>query len=117
MDAMPGYCGLRCSSCPIHLATLESDDEGRRSMRGEIARICRERYGLAIEVDDVGDCDGCQSQRLFVTCAGCGIRKCAREKGLASCAFCDQFACEALQAMFAGDPEARGRLERLRNSR
>jgi hypothetical protein len=114
MDRMLGYCGLDCSCCPIHLATLEADPRKQFSMRTDIARICRERYGLSLEAKDVGDCDGCRSENLFVTCSSCQIRQCVRGKHIASCAFCEEYACERLHVIFLEDPVARDRLETIR---
>ncbi|RPH36279.1 DUF3795 domain-containing protein [bacterium] len=116
MDAMLGYCGLDCNGCPIHLATLGNEDEKKRAMKIDIARLLKERYGLTMEADDIGDCDGCRSERLFATCAACEIRRCARVKELNSCADCAQFACEMLRKIFLEDTAARARLEALRIS-
>jgi len=115
MELMVGYCGLDCAGCLIHQATLERDEQKRYAMRSDVARICRERYGLSVETDDVGDCDGCRSETLFVTCSKCEIRKCATGKNLVSCAFCGQYACHLLQQIFIEDSGARGRLDKLRN--
>jgi hypothetical protein len=115
MDPMLAYCGLDCSGCPIYLATLERDVAKKATMRSHIARLLKERYSLNLEAENVGDCDGCRSNRLFVTCAACEIRRCAREKDLASCAFCDRFACENLLKIFLEDSAARQRLEKLQN--
>jgi hypothetical protein len=111
---MIAYCGLDCGECPIHKATLESDLTEKRRMRSEIARMCREKYGLPLVEEDVGNCEGCQSTRLFVTCSVCGIRKCAQRRNLDSCARCGEFACLRLRQIFREDPAARTRLEALR---
>ena len=41
------------------------------------------------------NCDGCQSEspRLFSYCSTCEIRKCAREKKVATCAACPEYSC------------------------
>lgn len=116
MDPMIGYCGLDCRGCPIHVATVESNEMKRCEIRADVARFCRERYGLPYEAGDINDCDGCHSERLFVSCARCEIRKCAAERSLTSCAYCDQYACERLQSMFLEDPAAHRRLEVLRGA-
>ncbi len=116
MATLLGYCGLDCAGCPIYLAKVESDETRKQQMRSEIARVCNERYGLSLSAHEINDCDGCQSDRLFVTCAQCEIRKCAFEKRLKSCAFCDSYACERLLKMFSEEPAAREALERLRGS-
>lgn len=115
MDAMIAYCGLACEPCPIHLATLEQDKFKQQAMRAEIAKICTEQYGMNLRAQDITDCDGCRkSARLFSGCARCEIRKCAIERKLESCAFCDEYACEKLLRHFKADPSARTRLEKIR---
>jgi len=115
MDAMLAYCGLTCDTCPIHLATLEQDDRKQQLMRATIAKACVEQYGMNLRVQDITDCDGCRAgTRLFDGCAKCEIRKCAMGRGLESCAFCDDYACEKLLKHFEADPSARTRLEELR---
>lgn len=116
METLLGCCGLDCHGCPIHLATLESDEAKKHEMRSEIARICNECYGLALAAHDVNDCDGCRSSRLFVRCAQCDIRSCATERDLESCAFCDRYPCERLAKMLDEEPAARQGLEKLRES-
>jgi hypothetical protein len=112
-----GYCGLVCAGCPIYWATLEKDEGKKAKMRNAVARMCRERYGMPLNPEDVTDCDGCRAQtgRLFSKCVNCEIRKCARLKKIESCAFCGEYACERLNKFFETDPEARTRLEMIRN--
>lgn len=86
-------------------------------MRADIARLCNERYGTKYEAKDITDCDGCRAEggRLFFGSQSCAIRKCARQKGLATCAQCAEYACEKLAAFFDSDPEAKTRLDEERN--
>jgi hypothetical protein len=111
------YCGLVCHTCPIYLATREEDGEKRARMRAEIAELCREQYGMAYEPEDITDCDGCRTEggRLFSACNDCAIRKCARQKELESCACCDAYVCEKLEAFFATEPAARTRLDGIKS--
>ena len=117
MNTMLAYCGLDCTHCPIHLATLEQDPSKQRTMRADIARLCAEQYGMNLLAQDVTDCDGCRAQtgRLFSGCAKCEIRRCAIGKNLVSCAICSDYACEKLQKHFETDPTARTRLEAMRS--
>lgn len=117
MDTMIAYCGLDCSGCGIHLATLEPDPLKKQSMRRDIARICSTDYGMHLHPQDVADCDGCRSQpeRMFAGCAKCEIRKCAIDRKLTSCAFCADYACGKLLKHFETDPPARTRLDALRS--
>ena len=116
MESMIAYCGLACDTCPIYLATLEEDIPRKLAMRKSIAGQCSEHYGMTLEAVDISDCDGCRANtgRLFSGCLNCEIRKCAREKGYASCAYCSHYACEQLVQHFLLDPGARTRLENLR---
>jgi hypothetical protein len=117
MDTMIAYCGLSCQSCPIHLATLEQDSSKQQTMRAEIARMCKEQYGMNVTIQDITDCDGCRAQtgRLFSGCAKCEIRACAIGKALTSCAYCSDYSCEKLLKHFQTDPTARTRLETMRS--
>ncbi len=87
-------------------------------MRVEIAKLCSEKYGMNLRLSDITDCDGCHltAGRLFSGCAKCEIRKCAIERRLDSCAFCDEYACDRLETFFSSEPDARARLEALRTS-
>ena len=85
-------------------------------MRETIAQMCREQYGMDLQLQDITDCDGCRSgtDRLFFGCANCEIRVCAIDKKLTSCAFCADYACEKLLKHFKSDPSAQDRLDKLR---
>jgi hypothetical protein len=118
MTEIIAYCGLICSTCSIYLATRQEDKEEQARMRAEIARLCKEQYGMNYAPEDITDCDGCptEGERLFSACNHCLIRKCAREKGLENCAHCTEYACEKLAAFFATEPAARTRLDKIRSS-
>ncbi len=118
MDGSITYCGLVCRTCPIYLATREENTKEQELMRAHIARVCNERYGIKYEPEDITDCDGCRTEggRLFPGSRNCSIRKCARQKGLENCAHCTDYICEKLEAFFKTDPDAKTRLDELRNS-
>ena len=118
MNLLIAYCGLDCSTCPLHLATLETDRSRQLEMRTDIARLCSEHYKMEIKPEDINDCDGCRTGtgRLFIGCAQCGIRECAIKTSLESCAFCADYACEMLKAHWKLDPVAQDRLEKARKA-
>lgn len=118
MNTMLGYCGLTCEGCPIHMATVETDELKRSQMRITIARLCRDKYGMNLQPGEIDDCDGCRSEsgRLFSSCRGCEIRGCARGKSLESCAYCPDYACDRLRKLFVEDSDAEARLEVLRST-
>jgi hypothetical protein len=110
------YCGLDCQTCPIYLATRQADKQMQVNMRVEIARLCKQQYGMDLTLEDIHDCDGCRTEagRLFSQCRTCPIRICAREKHLENCAWCTEYACAKLETFFRTDPMARTRLEAIR---
>jgi hypothetical protein len=118
VSEMMAYCGLVCQTCPIYLATREENKEEQARRRVEIARLCKEHYGMNYEPADITDCDGCRMEggRLFSGSKECAIRKCARQKGLENCAHCTDYVCGKLEAFFAADPPAKARLDQVRSS-
>lgn len=118
IDKLLAYCGLTCSSCPIYLATRETDKEKQARMRIEIAKFINEHYGMAIKPEDINDCDGCRilSDKLYSGCNQCEIRKCAQDRGCLTCAHCSEYPCDKLQTLFNSEPSAKVRLDELRKS-
>ncbi len=117
MEDSLSYCGLICDKCAIYLATREKDEEKKHEMRVEIARQIKEHYGEEYKPEDVTDCDGCKSEngRLFSGCSKCKIRKCAQDKDIENCAYCDEYPCEELEKIFTTDPDARKRLDKIKS--
>lgn len=113
---MTAFCGLVCESCPIHLATLETDISKQAKMRVLIAEELSKIYKTIPKPEIITDCDGCKVSkgRLFTGCTDCEIRKCAILKNLMNCAYCDDYACDKLKKHFAIDPGAQERLEEIR---
>jgi hypothetical protein len=118
MDEITAYCGLVCNTCPIYLATRESDPKKKRQMRVEIAQKINELYKEKMRAEDVTDCDGCMIEdgRLFSGCHKCEIRKCARGKVIENCAYCDEYPCKQLKKFFDSEPDAKARLDMIRNT-
>lgn len=118
MDEIFAYCGLDCHICPIYLATREENKEKQEKKRKIIVRLIKKHYGLKLNLEDITDCDGCTADtgRLFSQCKDCTIRKCAREKRIESCAYCMDYICKALEEFFAKEPDAKKRLEEMRDA-
>ncbi len=108
---MIAACGITCCDCPAYIATQKNDD----ALRAETAKKWSEMFKADIKPADI-NCDGCptDSSRLFNYCASCEIRKCAREKKVATCAACPEYSCKKLDDFLAQVPEARAMLEELR---
>jgi hypothetical protein len=71
MEKLIAYCGGRCDTCAILLATREADDAKKHEMsKTEGGRLLNNK---------------------------CPVRKCAVEKGVETCAHCSEYACEKLR--------------------
>lgn len=118
MNKMIAYCGLDCNTCPIYLVTREKNKEKQKEKRKEIVNLIKEHYGLDFRLGDITDCDGCMGEtgRLFSACKDCPIRKCARKKRIESCAYCNEYICETLEEFFKKEPDARVRLNKMRDA-
>lgn len=115
---MIAYCGLDCQSCPIYLVTREQDKKKQKEKRKEIVRLIKKHYVLEFKLEDITDCDGCMADtgRLFRACKDCPIRKCARQRKLESCAYCEEYICDTLEEFFAREPDAKKSLEEIRKN-
>jgi hypothetical protein len=118
MTEITAYCGLNCHTCLIYLATKQENKEERARMKAEIVKLCKDHYGINYKLEDITDCDGCQTEgeRLFLASKNCPIRKCARDKELENCAYCTEYACGKLEALFKTDPTVKARLDSVRDS-
>lgn len=114
MDKMIAYCGIVCTECPAFIATQKNDDAKRR----EVAQTWSKQYKFSLKPEDI-NCDGCtsDSKRILNYCGICQIRKCARDKAVLNCAYCDDYACANLTKFFTMAPHAKLSLERIRQNR
>jgi len=114
MNEMIAFCGLLCSECGAFLATRDDDND----KRAEVAKLWSKEFNKDFKPEDI-NCDGCLSEggNLFNYCNVCEIRKCGREKGVMNCAYCDEYSCEKLEKFFQMVPDAKERLDEIRNSR
>lgn len=118
MNETISYCGLNCQGCQIYLATREKDEEKQYKMRVEIALQIKEHYGQEYKPEDITDCDGCKTEggRLFSGSHNCYMRKCASQKHIENCAYCETYPCEELDKLFTTDRDARKRLDAIKST-
>ena len=111
MDRNIAFCGLNCTECPAFLATFRDDNEER----ARVAELWSVEYNTKLEAKDI-NCDGCRSEnmRLIGYCNICKVRNCARERGVETCADCEDYVCEKLEPILKAAPAARENLEKLR---
>ena len=112
MSPMTSMCGLNCSDCDAFIATQNNDDE----KRAEVAKTWSEQYKAEIKPEDI-NCDGCisDSDRHFMHCQICEIRKCGKEKDIMNCAHCNEYACEKLEEFFKMVPDAKTNLDMIKS--
>ena len=111
MDKMIAYCGLTCTECPAFLATQKDDDNERK----KIAEQWSKEFDSEIKPEDI-NCDGCMStsDRHIGHWDECEIRKCAQERNVKNCAYCDDYICDILKNSLDRDPNAKHNLEEIR---
>ena len=117
MSEMISYCGLNCTTCIIRLATKEKDEQKKLQMKIETARQIKEHYGQECKPEDINDCDGCKANTgiLFSGCNNCYMRKCASQKQIENCAYCDDYPCDELEKFFITDKQARKTLDAIKS--
>ncbi|MBE0525753.1 MAG: DUF3795 domain-containing protein [Candidatus Thorarchaeota archaeon] len=100
-ESMMAYYGLDCAVCPAHLACKNNDDELRKKQAAEWGSP--EYQITAAEIN----CVGCKvdAEPKFKFCAGCTIKSCASERGVETCAHCEDYGCDILEKWLtqAGD--------------
>ena len=113
MSGMTAMCGLPCHECGAFQATRDNDD----ARRAEIAKEWSQMYNAELTAADI-NCTGCSPDggTLFQHCTVCEIRKCGVARGVANCAYCDDYACEKLEEFFKMVPDCQTTLDGIRSS-
>jgi len=92
MEDMIGYCGYNCQLC----AARSDDPAVRQRLVDGWRAIFRHQHYTAENVR----CDGCRSDGRLADLQ-CKARPCAIERGVASCALCDDFVCDKVGHLLA----------------
>jgi hypothetical protein len=87
---MIGYCGYNC-----HLCAARSEDP---VIRQKLVDGWRKLFGHQNYTAENVKCDGCPSDGK-VADRQCKARPCAKERGLESCAYCNEFPCDKLKPL------------------
>ena len=111
-EKMIAYCGIVCTGCPSMVATLANDREGLE----KVAEMAREQWGQADATWETVQCTGCKESGVHIAyCSECEVRVCASQKGVETCAHCDQFeGCAILEKFFELIPDCRQSLAEIR---
>jgi hypothetical protein len=112
MDKMIAYCGLICTDCEAYVATQAND----LALLEKLAQRARDEWGMANATAESTMCDGClsSSDRLCGYCFECAVRACGQARGMANCAYCDDYGCDKLEGFWAIAPNARATLTTIR---
>jgi hypothetical protein len=112
MEQMIAYCGLICTDCEAYIATQANDLAALEQM----AARAREEFNMPDASAETAMCDGClaESSRLCGYCYQCQVRACARERGMITCAHCNDYGCAHLRAFWQMAPQARTTLDAIR---
>lgn len=116
MDRMVAYCGLVCSECKGYVATQANDLAALEALAAE----AREQFGVPDATAESVRCDGCLTEGglKIAYCAECGIRACGVGRGVANCAYCDDYdTCETLSGFLAQVSGAKETLDAIRAAR
>ena len=81
------YCGLNCGACAV-LGANERGDEEWLEKTAE-SEPCK---------PDGLRCHGCKTEVTAMFCTDCGMRLCARKKGIEFCNECKEFPCETIKS-------------------
>jgi hypothetical protein len=109
-EEMIAKCGLVCTECDAYIATKNQDVEALKAMAAKAS----EEFGLEMTWEE-SQCTGCLSDGQKIGyCATCGVRKCAMERGVVNCAYCDDYGCETITAFLEHAPTARAKFEEIR---
>ena len=84
------YCGYRCDLC-----AARSDDAG---LRQQMVDLWRKYLGHQNYTAENVRCNGCRAGGLLAD-KGCPVRPCAIEKGVETCAHCDEYPCDKLKPL------------------
>lgn len=104
MKDLIACCGLDCEKCDARLATMTNDD----ALREKTAQLWSELNHVPISKEMI-NCMGCRMEGVKTPfCNGlCEIRKCAMQKGFATCGDCpDMDNCKTLEMVTANNRDA-----------
>jgi hypothetical protein len=112
-DRMVAYCGLICTDCEAYEATQAEDMEALTRM----AKESSQQSDIEMTAADAM-CDGCVATtgRRIPYCHECAIRLCAIQKHIRTCAHCDDYACEKIEAFSKPGSPRRATLDEIWSS-
>ncbi len=113
MKELIAACGYDCAECEAYIATQANDDEKLAA----VAKKWSEQYGGEYE-SSMCTCDGCKTGGRLSTIhpTTCEVRICAANRGVPTCAHCEDYICKTLEGFIEFDPEIGKKLKVIRDS-
>lgn len=111
MNQLIACCGLDCETCDARIATLTNNN----ALREKTAALWTKLNGVAIAPEMI-HCTGCRIDGVKTPFCDslCIVRNCVREKGLDTCADCEQMEkCQTLGRITVNNPLALENLKQL----
>jgi len=98
-------CGYRCDLCLAYKPNVEKNPANQQKLSDGGFKY----FGFRIEPENIL-CDGCMSEHAILIDQTCPVRPCAIEKGLETCADCDEFICEKLKERIVSYTDVKSRV-------
>jgi hypothetical protein len=98
-------CGYRCDLCLAYKPNVEKNPANQQKLSDGWFKY----FGFRIEPENIL-CDGCMSEHAILIDRTCPVRPCAIEKGLETCADCDEFICEKLKERIVSYTDVKSRV-------
>lgn len=111
MEKLISCCGLNCVTCDARVATMNNDDELRRTT----AEKWRSGYNAPELSPEMINCTGCREDGVkFSHCNTCEIRTCVKVRGFNTCGDCAEMeTCSIVSGVHKYVPEAKTNLRGL----
>jgi hypothetical protein len=100
-------CGFRCDLCLAYRSNIEKNPASQRKLSDGWFTY----FGFRIEPANIM-CDGCMGDQPQTIDQSCPVRPCVLEKGLGTCAQCDEYLCEKLKERIVVYEEIKQRVGR-----
>jgi hypothetical protein len=111
MEKLISCCGLNCATCEARIATIQDDDELRKTTAEKWEKL----YNVPEMSPDMINCTGCREEGVKLGhWSMCQIRSCASSKGYKTCGECkDLEECSIISGVLKFSPEALSNLKSL----
>jgi len=109
-ERMVAYCGIVCTDCDAYIATQAEDMEALQEMAAKASG----QLGIEMTAAD-GMCDGCKATtgRQIGYCHDCGVRSCAVQKHVETCAHCTDYPCDVVEGFSTPGTPHRATLDQI----